>query len=97
MSQVRDVRRALRPDRLRSNGCVGTLDSRDSWPDLYRLCACDAIMVLNKASTLDTSFRLAEVLVSDLYATTNNLKLKSSGFFTFDLGLDLRCWTTQHS
>ena len=74
------------------------LQSSRSSPHLTLwLCACDAIMVLNMASTLDTSFRLAEVLVSDLYATTNNLKLKSSGFFTFDLGLGLRCWTTWHS
>ena len=29
MSQVRGVRRGQRPDRPRSNGCVGTLDSRD--------------------------------------------------------------------
>ena len=40
--------------------------------------------ILNKARTLDISFRLKRVLVSDLYATTNYLKLQCSGSFTFD-------------
>ena len=50
MSQVRDVRQALRPDRLRSNGCVGTLDSRDSWPDLQMKQQLLAMMMENVRS-----------------------------------------------